>query len=62
MGLFSTCQFLGAFSGGAAGGWLLQHWGGAAVIAVCLVLGAIWLLLSRPDSVTNPAPAAATVE
>ncbi len=62
MGLFSTCQFLGAFSGGAAGGWLLQHWGAAAVIAVSLVLGALWLLLSRPESVTNPAPAAATVE
>lgn len=60
MGMFSTAQFLGAFAGGAAGGWMLQSWGAVSVVALCLVLAALWLLLSLPASVTNP-PAAAAV-
>ena len=42
MGVYSTCQFLGAFAGGAAGGWLLEHMGLATLIALCLVLAALW--------------------
>jgi len=42
MGVYSTCQFLGAFAGGAAGGWLLQHMGLAALIGLCMVLAALW--------------------
>lgn len=42
MGVFSTCQFLGAFAGGAGGGWLLQHTGPHVLTAVCLLLVAIW--------------------
>ena len=49
MGVFSTCQFLGAFAGGAAGGWILQYWGAEAVVALCLGLILLWLLLAlRP--------------
>ena len=48
MGVYSTCQFLGAFAGGAAGGWLLQHVGLAALIALCLLLAALWWGLVLP--------------
>ncbi len=48
MGLYSTCQFLGAFAGGAAGGWMLQHMSVAALIGVCLILAAVWWLLVLP--------------
>lgn len=52
MGVYSTCQFLGAFAGGAAGGWMLQHLGETVLIAVCLLLTISWwlvvLLASHP--------------
>jgi predicted MFS family arabinose efflux permease len=64
MGVYSTCQFLGAFAGGAAGGWLLQHLGAYVLTGVCLSLAAAWWLvvlrapsLSGVNSVTpNPLP------
>ena len=62
LGMFSTWQFMGAFAGGAAGGWLLEQWGVAAIVAVCLLLAALWLLLSVPASVTNPTAATAAAE
>ena len=45
-GLYSTCQFLGAFMGGAGGGFALQHGGLAAVFGTCGVLATGWLLLA----------------
>jgi MFS family permease len=45
MGVYSTCQFLGAFAGGAGGGWLLQHLGENALAGVCLLLAAAWWLV-----------------
>jgi MFS family permease len=48
MGVYSTCQFLGAFAGGAAGGWILQYMNVAALISVCLLLAAVWWLLVLP--------------
>jgi predicted MFS family arabinose efflux permease len=48
MGVFSTCQFLGAFAGGAVGGWLLGLGGPLALLGCCLALGALWWLLSLP--------------
>ena len=48
MGVYSTCQFLGAFAGGAAGGVLVQHLGENGLISACLALaGAWWLLVFR---------------
>lgn len=44
MGVYSTCQFLGAFAGGAAGGWLLESLGAAALVGVCLLLAFAWWL------------------
>ncbi|MDY6920124.1 MAG: MFS transporter [Pseudomonadota bacterium] len=46
MGVYSTCQFLGAFVGGAGGGWVVAHYGDAAVFSVACALVAGWLLLA----------------
>jgi MFS family permease len=48
MGVYSTCQFLGAFAGGAAGGWLLQYAGVGTLIGTCVALAALWLILVLP--------------
>ena len=61
---YSTCQFLGAFAGGAGGGWLLQHLGAYVLTGVCLSLAAAWWLvvlraprMAGVNSVTpNPLP------
>jgi MFS family permease len=45
MGIYSTCQFLGAFAGGAGGGWLLHTLGEPALIAACLLVTAAWWVL-----------------
>tara|TARA_B110000503_G_scaffold36278_1_gene59301 strand:+ start:18264 stop:19472 length:1209 start_codon:yes stop_codon:yes gene_type:complete len=45
MGVYSSCQFLGAFAGGAGGGWLLQHLGTNTLTGVCLLLAAAWWLV-----------------
>lgn len=42
MGVYSTSQFFGAFAGGAGGGWLLHQWGEPALVAVCLLITAVW--------------------
>jgi predicted MFS family arabinose efflux permease len=45
MGVYSTCQFTGAFVGGAGGGWLLDHVGEGMLGSVCLLLVAAWWLV-----------------
>lgn len=47
LGIYATCQFLGAFAGGALGGWLLSRQKPAAVyvLAAALLLG--WWVLGR---------------
>ena len=47
MGVYSTAQFLGAFAGGAAGGWLLQSAGGSALLSLCLAMLFVWGLVAR---------------
>lgn len=44
LGVYSSCQFLGAFAGGVVGGWLLQQSGVHAVFGVSAVLAGLWLL------------------
>jgi len=46
MGVYSTCQFLGAFAGGAAGGLILQLGSTSLLFWVCAVLAMLWLLTS----------------
>lgn len=46
MGVYSTCQFLGAFVGGAGGGWLLGQFNGEVVMVVAAVAAVVWSLVS----------------
>jgi predicted MFS family arabinose efflux permease len=46
MGIYSTCQFLGAGIGGSAGGWCLGHYGSWAVFLGCAIAALTWLILS----------------
>ncbi|NOT85850.1 MAG: MFS transporter [Methylococcaceae bacterium] len=46
MGVYSTSQFLGAFIGGAAGGWSYGQWGAQAVFLLCILAAISWLLVS----------------
>lgn len=43
LGIYNTTQSLGLFLGGAAGGWLAQHWGASGVFGVGIVLALLWL-------------------
>jgi MFS family permease len=43
MGFYSSAQFLGAFAGGAAGGWLFGQFGVEAVFIFSAVVLALWL-------------------
>ncbi len=46
MGVYSTCQFLGAFAGGAGGGWVMGHYGDSAVYLVGGLVICIWFLFA----------------
>jgi len=54
IGVYSSIQFLGAFTGATAGGYLYGHHGGPSLFAFCGVLLALWLVLA----ITMKAPAA----
>jgi len=49
-GVYSSVQFFGTFVGAAAGGWLSQWHGAAAVFGFGLVLTALWLAVSATMS------------
>jgi predicted MFS family arabinose efflux permease len=44
IGVNSSMQFLGAFAGAAAGGWLSEHVGGASVFILGVALTGMWLI------------------
>ncbi len=46
MGIYSTCQFLGAGIGGSVGGWCYGHYGADAVFMICAIAAGSWLLLA----------------
>ncbi len=46
MGIYSTCQFLGAGLGGSLGGWCYGHYGVQAVFFGCALLALTWFLLA----------------
>ncbi|WP_430460195.1 MFS transporter [Thalassolituus sp. LLYu03] len=64
MGIYSSMQFLGAFSGGSIGGYVLSHFGSSSLFVGLGALVILWtLILSRSSaplhltSVRLPAPA-----
>ena len=52
MGVYSTSQFLGAFAGGAIGGWAHQHFGVTAVYLATALAALVWLLVA--SGMQNP--------
>jgi MFS family permease len=46
LGVYSTAQFLGAFLGGASGGWMLQHFGTHGVFILCAGMAGLWFLFA----------------
>jgi predicted MFS family arabinose efflux permease len=52
MGFYSSSQFLGAFVGGAAGGWLHGRYGMGAVFLMCAGVALVWLGFAA--SMRNP--------
>lgn len=46
MGVYSSCQFLGAFLGGAVGGWLYGAYGVASVFLCSAGTALLWLLVA----------------
>ena len=43
LGVYNTTQALGLFTGGAAGGWLAQHFGESSVFVFGIAVIALWL-------------------
>ncbi|TDG12994.1 MFS transporter [Seongchinamella unica] len=62
LGIFSTCQFFGAFAGGALGGWLVKTGGNTALVMSCFGLAVIWFLVFLPSHSVATRAAAATGE
>jgi MFS family permease len=54
LGAYSTAQYLGAFIGGAVGGWLHGRFDASAAFGVCALLGLVWFLLAA--GMRNPPP------
>lgn len=50
LGVFSTAQFLGAFSGGLIGGRFLSQGNPSDVFFACVILAAVWLAVQGFDS------------
>lgn len=46
LGMYNTMQSLGLFTGGVAGGWLLQTFSPVALFSVCAAAVFVWLLLA----------------
>lgn len=46
MGIYSSSQFLGAFCGGAAGGWLYGSMGVTGVFVFCAAMAGIWFVVA----------------
>lgn len=62
LGIYATWQFLGAFAGGALGGWMVKTGGNQALVVCCLVLAMVWLLVFLPSQSVATTPATAAGE
>jgi MFS family permease len=46
LGVYSSCQFTGAFLGGMLGGWMLEHGGFQGVLIFGSILAGVWLMIA----------------
>ncbi len=54
LSVYASCQFFGAFAGGALGGYLLQYQGAPSLFILCSLLLGVWLLVAW--GMAAPAP------
>ncbi|MFN2288868.1 MAG: MFS transporter [Chromatocurvus sp.] len=54
LGVYSTFQFIGAFTGGACGGLALQYGGVPGLFLLCLIPGVFWVRSSLGVSASPP--------
>jgi MFS family permease len=54
LGVYNTTLSFGLFAGGAAGGWLAQHYGSTALFLANALLMAAWLAAAMPMRVPPP--------
>ncbi len=62
LGVYNTTQAIGLFIGGAAGGYIAQHFGDNAVFSACIVLALIWLAVAGSMNFPQRRPAPATAD
>jgi predicted MFS family arabinose efflux permease len=62
LGVYNTTQAIGLFVGGAAGGYIAQHFGDNAVFSACIVLALIWLAVAGSMNFPQRRPAPATAD
>ena len=53
-GIYSTCQFLGVFLGGVAGGWVLSRYNASSVFYLSAILATLWLMIMVPAKELTP--------
>lgn len=46
LGIYSSCQFTGAFLGGMLGGWMLDKAGFRGILIMGSILAAVWLIIA----------------
>ena len=62
LGVYNTTQALGLFIGGAAGGYIAQHFGDNAVFAACTGLVLVWLVVANSMNFPQRRVAAAAAQ
>ena len=55
LGIYSSSQFLGAFAGGAGGGWILQQASASVLFSVCAALAVLWIVVAAPMHLSTTA-------
>ncbi len=62
LGVYNTTQAIGLFIGGAAGGYIAQHFGDNAVFSACIVLALVWLVVAGSMNFPQRRPAPVVVD
>jgi MFS family permease len=62
LGVYNTTQAMGLFIGGAAGGYIAQHFGDNAVFAACGGLILVWLVVATSMNFPQRRSAAAAAQ
>lgn len=57
MGIYSTAQFLGIFTGGFLGGWMFAHFSIEGIFALGGCLSLVWLIIALNSQPSNLYPA-----